>query len=826
MAPEARMTTRVPRSRSFLSSRCGFGAVVVVALASACRGGGGDVKPTPAPSQAVLEADAAAAVIARASLPQVRATLSDPRLARVVPLVKSKDDAIAAALAMAEARTSAVLTPDEACAWSYLYGRLAFAAEMLPEAQGAFDAAAGGSVGAAGDLQDAGASSCPLAGYARLHAAQAYARGGRFDDALARARAVPETLLPHDEVRAVVGEALAGRGDRTGAVAEWRALLASQPKGPRWIDTSVRLATALLDGVGGDPQAEAQEAFALTTKVVVEAPKVADASGATTQRARALAVLHAKDLSRTDALSEGDRARRAQAYLDANDFPHALAEATLVVQRKPRAADDETLCKANVTRSQALARTKAPSADAWGDAIAACSANDALVTAYFSGAKASLHDKRPDEATARFAKVEELFPKHRFADDARFHAALIALDAGDEAGFEARMLALPRDYPDGDMGPEGLFRVSLLRMTKGAWADAKAPLEQVIALAPNDRHWATAGRAAYFLGRIESALGNVAGARAQWTRIVETYPLAFYMTQAYARLEALGAAGAKAALDVAIARDDASAVLYTTDHPELRSDGFVRAVRLLEVGEVEPARKELAAAGVTGEGVDAELAWTAAYLYNTAGYPEVGHGFWRAKHTDHLAHYPVGRWRVPWEVSFPRAFDSIVVAESGKQAISPALTWGIMREESGFVADAKSPSNAFGLMQLIVPTARMVAKGTGLPADQDALRRPEVNVALGTKLLAQLRSSYAANPALAIAAYNSGGGSVGRWVTARGALEFDLWVETIPYEETRGYIKRVLASEAAYAFLYARPTLDEILRIPVSVGMRPAITPP
>jgi soluble lytic murein transglycosylase len=66
---------------------------------------------------------------------------------------------------------------------------------------------------------------------------------------------------------------------------------------------------------------------------------------------------------------------------------------------------------------------------------------------------------------------------------------------------------------------------------------------------------------------------------------------------------------------------------------------------------------------------------------------------------------------------------------------------------------------------------------------------------------------------LAIAAYNGGAGAVGRWLAARGDEDFDLWVEQIPWDETRGYIKRVLSSEAAYALLYDRASLDEVLGI-------------
>ena len=137
-----------------------------------------------------------------------------------------------------------------------------------------------------------------------------------------------------------------------------------------------------------------------------------------------------------------------------------------------------------------------------------------------------------------------------------------------------------------------------------------------------------------------------------------------------------------------------------------------------------------------------------------------------------------------------------------------------MREESAFNPDAHSGANAIGLMQLVGGTARLLAKGTPLVTDDTALRRPEVSIALGSKLLGQLRTSFAANPSLAIAAYNSGAGAVRRWLGERGGDDFDVFVERIPYDETRNYLKRVLASEGAYAYLYAPKALGEILALP------------
>jgi soluble lytic murein transglycosylase len=79
-----------------------------------------------------------------------------------------------------------------------------------------------------------------------------------------------------------------------------------------------------------------------------------------------------------------------------------------------------------------------------------------------------------------------------------------------------------------------------------------------------------------------------------------------------------------------------------------------------------------------------------------------------------------------------------------------------------------------------------------------------------------LRATYARALPLAIAAYNAGSGAVMRWL-AQNPADFDLWVEQIPFEETRGYVKRVIASQGTYAFLYARNELAEVLGLPERV---------
>ena len=775
-------------------------------------------RPEPRPSAAPsIEGVGSRSASPAAPVPSVAPLVpvwADSRLAGVQGRVIEHDwPAAFAAMADAEAaQRPDRRSPAEKCSWDYLAGRLALLAGHPKEAAASFDAARGGG--------DAGAS-CLLAAYATYHAAEAYLKASDIASAGARARAVDPASSVHDDAELIVATVLATEGHPAEAIPRWKSALTKNPKG--WVDIALPLASALLDAGGTD--AELQEARELATRVTVEAPRIAETSGADALRLRAVQRLPPHDPKTPRELTLAERAQQARVWLDAGDATKAAVLATSLLKDPVIAKETGIYCNASVVRAQALGRTKAGAGTAWDDAISRCEHEAGLVTALYAGAKAAA-GKQPELARTRFARVEELFHDHRLADDARFQGALLALSSGDEPTFSKMMLSLPDDYPAGDQRTEALFRVALLRATHGDWAGAAPILDRIVALAPDDQHWATAGRAEYFRARAAAEQGDRQDARARYVRVLEKHPFAFYMTQAYARLSEDEHALATNTLASLFARED-TAPFLSREHPELTTAAFTRARALLEVGDIDVARRELSLAGATREDVDPEVLWTVAQLYDQAGAVEIAHAFARQKLKDYLGHYPVGAWKTKWQIAYPRAFDSLVSEQSKANGIPKALTWAIMREESDFIADAKSSSLAYGLMQLIVPTAKGVARGTGLGWDEASLKEPRVNVALGTRLLGQLRGTFVDNPSLAIAAYNGGGGAVARWIAARGDEPFDLWVEEIPWEETRGYEKRVLSSEAAYAYLYDPSALDEVLRTPVTArGGRVRGAPP
>ena len=126
-----------------------------------------------------------------------------------------------------------------------------------------------------------------------------------------------------------------------------------------------------------------------------------------------------------------------------------------------------------------------------------------------------------------------------------------------------------------------------------------------------------------------------------------------------------------------------------------------------------------------------------------------------------------------------------------------------MSEESGFRPRIESWANARGLLQLIAPTARGVAKAEDLKDYTfDKLFEPKTNIQLGTAYMRDLADRFEDQIPLIIAGYNGGHANIDRWLGERGKLPLDLWVEDIPYGQTRKYTKRVLTSYWAYSWLY------------------------
>jgi len=131
--------------------------------------------------------------------------------------------------------------------------------------------------------------------------------------------------------------------------------------------------------------------------------------------------------------------------------------------------------------------------------------------------------------------------------------------------------------------------------------------------------------------------------------------------------------------------------------------------------------------------------------------------------------------------------------------LDPAWVYGTIRSESAMLETARSPANALGLMQVLPATGKQVAKKHGLNwRGASQLKTASGNLPIGAAYMGDLYKDLRQNPVLVSGAYNAGPHKVKRWLDTRPTSEAAIWVETLPYFETRDYIPRVLAFTTIY----------------------------
>jgi soluble lytic murein transglycosylase len=685
--------------------------------------------------------------------------------------------------------------------------------------------------GALASYQLASARPWPLREYAWLGAGKALVRLGRVDEAITMLERVSGDGPSAADARLLLAEAAELRRDYPRAISLYRSHLATEPPSD-WADVSLHLASALLDGPV-DPSASTPvagksspplEALQLARRVRLKSA----GSAGLVQRAKEIEERALLGLTPDERLamappSPDEQLLEVQALVDRRDWDQALTSSAALVDALPRSERFGTVgCEAEILRAKALAgrRRWGPAADGLGQAAARCrSDNDQRARILYLAGKYSASDGRDAEAIRYYAELEREAHEHSLADDARLNGANAYLELGMEARFTELLSTMLDDYPVGDRTLEGVFRLAIRRIEKGDWPGAASVLGRAALLArehETGRGAEFSGRERYFHARALMETGERDKGVAELEQLIVEVPLSYYMLQAYTRLSALDPERARRLLHDSLARSAEQKGLLVA-RPEFSSPGFIRAMELLRVGEIESAQREIAALGFATRDAKPAVLWGVAALYDRAGATRLSHAIARGLLTDWLGRYPAGEWRRAWQIAFPRPYEALVQREARRSGVAEELVYAVMREESAFDPGAESPAQAYGLMQLIVPTARMYAKDAGLPSDPQSLKRPAISIALGCRALGDLERKFDTNPLLAIPGYNAGPGRPRRWLREHPGLDFDVWVELIPFEETRRYTKRVLSSRAVYALLSHPERASDVLLLPLGL---------
>jgi peptidoglycan lytic transglycosylase len=493
------------------------------------------------------------------------------------------------------------------------------------------------------------------------------------------------------------------------------------------------------------------------------------------------------------------RIRRAEALLDL----HYNLEAARLAKQVKAPLPDEWACRAGLVAGNALRKERQhrQAIAALTPVAKACPAVrlQALLTMAYSQ---SVVD--PEAGVATYNAVAAEFAGQPVAQDAAFLAAQILIRRGNLPAALARLEQLSAHDQNGEHAAEALFQQALLRRDLGQKAQAAADLARLVALPQLSPEQAQ--RAQYWRARLLEDLDDP-GAAAAMARVAAEHPASYYGLLARSRLGAGEKANGATAVATATATTAAAAKPCTgadkwpLDAGPLSADPtFVEGVELLRLGLPGAAPPLLA---IDPRPLPASAAELLIEVLRRAGADHAVNRVTRLTLGRDLDG-PIDACATDtWQALYPRPFLPAINKAAAAARLEPELLLALVREESRFNPYARSSTGALGLTQLMLDTAQEVARDFKLgEIGPDDLLRPSTNVAVGGRYLGTLVAQFRPSLGQAVAAYNAGPGAVSRWERPRRNAELDEWVEWIPVDETRDYVKRVLGSYGAYRLLY------------------------
>jgi peptidoglycan lytic transglycosylase len=497
------------------------------------------------------------------------------------------------------------------------------------------------------------------------------------------------------------------------------------------------------------------------------------------------------------------------------------------VDRTPAEPADPLACRVKLDQGRAHRKERdyAKARAALAPVVLRCAESDVRSRALYVLAQIESLSGNPS-AGPLWEALARKYPQSSLADDALFNQSVAARRGGDRALERALLRELVDRYLASDLRSDALFRLFWASWTEGKPREGLVWLDQLAAHPDSDGY--EEERARYWRARVllepedgESGPSRAAAreaARADLVWLVEGRPLTYYGLLARGRLAELDPERAQA---IERAQDQ---LLQTPPPPALHGGALSRdphllaAIELLRLGLKSEAAKEISAVDRSPARLGGEAGYEpltlVAELYARAGELRGAHAVVRTELRPLLRRPANALALRAASLAYPLAFRDQIARVSEGAAIPPDLLQALMREESALDPHALSPSGALGLTQVMPATARMVARKLKLHGYQTSrLLEPDTNIRIGGAYLGELYARFQ-HPALALASYNAGPGAVSGWLKVRGSLPLDAFVEEIPLDETRGYVKRCLRSFAAYQFLYSNgrmPPLGQTL---------------
>lgn len=410
-----------------------------------------------------------------------------------------------------------------------------------------------------------------------------------------------------------------------------------------------------------------------------------------------------------------------------------------------------------------------------------------------------------------YDKHVEMYPSHRMSVEILWYRAWQKEDAGNYKASMTRFSRIWRSRPRSRMADDSYFRTGLCAF-KGEMFDSA--LEHFEAFPRKYSSSSLLEASRYWHARSLVALEKKEEAAEVLKDLAITAPWDYYAHRARELLRQLGDTTTVFAPESTESITGTRAWLASISDPaEFKKEDSAKwtcGVTLALCGRTEIAEYFLESFEY-GRSSDLSLQYDLAMLYELGGNPALA--------------FRVGRrfaWRLPsenrrelpmplWGVLFPFPYRETIVENAARYGVDPALVTSVIRQESIFDHHIVSPVGAVGLMQIMPYTGEDIAgrlKDTTFT--EKRLYDAEVNIRYGTYYLRQLLDQFDDNIACALAGYNGGPHNAKRWHARNKNLDFDLYVESIGYTETRNYVKKVLGNYWTY------DTIGEYLNYPGS----------
>lgn len=418
--------------------------------------------------------------------------------------------------------------------------------------------------------------------------------------------------------------------------------------------------------------------------------------------------------------------------------------------------------------------------DAVAQFAAVPSSSELGASAAYQRARALLRASQTASARTALRRVAQTFPRDTdVAAPALYLLADLATDDGRDAEAQATFGDVSRRFPTNVLAPAALFHAAIIAYAAGSFQAAARDFDALVQRYPRS---VDASAARYWSGRSRERMGDRRHAAERWRDVIATDPLSYYATKSALRLgtsawrpaQATDSVATPPALQQAVTRAALLDALGMNTEEALEYDGMVAAAgrspdSLLAAASALQVRGELSRAMAL-----ARRALTASAPRDTRLF----------------------------RLLYPVAYADVIRTEASVRRIDPALVAALIHQESSFNPRATSRAGAVGLMQVLPSVGADIAKARGMVGfDRVLLYQPDVNVRLGmTHLDAMLRQYPRIEYALA--AYNAGGSPVRRWRQKRGTEDPELFIERIPYDETRDYVRILLRNQAMYKAIY------------------------